>query len=409
MFKKFLLIFTVFILIPTSDSFGSENFSISPIKTSTIETNFLNISMATYISTSPDAALVIAARENNLYLGKRDSNIIEQYIKTDEKLVHIKDYNLPKDPTTKILVLDIEPYMNKFLVSVVEYFDDSKKCSAMKLYELNDNEIFIPHFVSKPCVGGVGAWTEIAGRIAVNEKNNFAYFTGGNILTDIYQNQFPRAGLCCITGSYEYNMKNTNLFGSVVSINLKTNKSTKVSIGHRGPQGIEFDEIRNIIYETEHGPRGGDELNIIKNNNDYGWPFVTLGKVIFPGYNIPNPGFGKALKTNTHKGYTEPIFSWVPSVALSQLVLVRKNSNFFKYWPNDLLVSTLKDNSIRRAHLTDNGKKVLYDERIPIGERIRDIEPLGEGYMLSTDNGSLIYISPSSNPMEGGPFPPINK
>lgn len=393
--------------MPISDSIGSDNSIISPIKTGTIETNFLNIDMSTYALALPNTALVIAATDNNLYVANRDSTIIERYIKVGEELIYTKDFNLPKDQEAKILILDIEPYLNRFLVSVVEYFDDPKKCSAMKLYELNNNGIFILRFVSKPCVGGVGAWTEIAGRIAVNEKNNIAYITGGNILTDIYQNQFPRGGLCCITGSYEYVMKNTNLFGQVVSINLKTNKSTKVSIGHRGPQGIEFDENKNIIYETEHGPRGGDELNIIKSNNNYGWPFVTLGKEYYPEFNIPDTGFGKPVKTNTHKGYAGPIFSWVPSVGISQLQLVRKNSNLFKYWSSDLLITTLKDKSIRRVHLSENGSKVLYDERIYIGERIRDIESLDAGFILSTDNGSLIYIA-ASTIMGDGVFPPRN-
>ena len=83
------------------------------------------------------------------------------------------------------------------------------------------------------------------------------------------------------------------------------------------------------------------------------------------------------------------------------------HSIFFKYWSRDLLISTLKDKSIRRVHLSENGSKVLYDERIYIGERIRDIEPLDSGFILSTDNGSLIYISPSTIIMGGGLFPPI--
>ena len=203
-------------------------------------------------------------------------------------------------------------------------------------------------------------------------------------------------------------MKNTNLFGSVISVNLKTNRSSKISVGHRGPQGIEFDEARNIIYQTEHGPRGGDEINIIKSNHDYGWPFVTLGREYFSEFTTTNSGFGKAVKTNTHKGYTEPIFSWVPSIAPSQLQKVRKNSEFFKYWTNDLLLSTLKDKSIRRLHLSDNGGKVVYDERIYIGERIRDIEPLEKGFVISSDSGLIAILSVSLSSVGGGPFPTMN-
>jgi hypothetical protein len=79
-------------------------------------------------------------------------------------------------------------------------------------------------------------------------------------------------------------------------------------------------------------------------------------------------------------------------------------SNLFKYWSSDLLITTLKDKSIRRVHLSENGSKVLYDERIYIGERIRDIESLDAGFILSTDNGSLIYIA-ASTIMGEGVFP----
>jgi len=406
--RKFLNFASVFVflnLILVSKSFALDRVELVPIKKVTIETNFINIDMTTYNSESPNFPLVIAAKGNNLYVAKRESSSVSFYIKAEEKLIYVKNFNLPKNTESQTYILDIEPYKDKFMVSVVEFYDDVNRCSTMKLYELNSNDNFISRFTSKPCVGGVSAWSEIAGRIVINERDNLAYVTGGNILTDLYKNQFPRPGLCCIKGSYEYNMKNTNIFGSVISVNLKTNRSSKISVGHRGPQGIEFDDAKNIIYETEHGPRGGDELNIIKNNKDYGWPFVTLGREYFSEFTTVDSGFGKAVKTNTHKGYTEPLFSWVPSIAPSQLQLVRKNSDFFKYWPNDLLISTLKDKSIRRLRLSENGSKVIYDEKIYIGERIRDIEPLDKGFIISTDSGLLAYLAVSSSLVGGGPFP----
>jgi hypothetical protein len=407
-FRSFIIVFFLFTLSFANASFATDEFEFVPIQKVTIETNFLNIDMTTYKSNTLNGPMVIAAKDNNLYVAKRESRSVLYFVKAEEKVIYVKNLNVPKDSESQMYILDIEPYKDKFMVSVVEYFKDVNKCSKMKLYELNSNNVFINRFESKPCVGGVGAWSEIAGRIVVNEKENLAYVTGGNILTDLYRNQFPRPGLCCIKGSYEYNMKNTNIFGSVISVNLKTNRSSKISVGHRGPQGIEFDENKNIIYETEHGPRGGDELNIIKNNKNYGWPFVTLGREYFSEFTTVDSGFGKAVETNTHKGYTEPLFSWVPSIAPSQLQLVRKNSDFFKYWPHDLLISTLKDKSIRRLRLSENSSKVIYDEKIYIGERIRDIEQLDKGFIISTDSGLLAYLSVSSSSVGGGPFPSMN-
>ena len=402
----FLITFALMLAQNNSKSLALEDMVVT-VKKETIETNFVNIDATTYTSASWNEKLVIAGSGKDLYLSNRKSNTVSHYFKINDGLFHVEDFVIPKKNDALIYVLDIEPFNNTFLVSVVEYFVEPKSCSTMKLYQYYDNQNFKLRFVSKPCLGGIGEWSEIAGRIAVDEKNNIVYLTGGNVLTDLYRNQFPRPGICCMTGSYKEIMKNTNLFGSVVAISLLTNKSFKVSVGHRGPQGIEFDELSSIVYETEHGPRGGDEINIIKRNRDYGWPFVTFGREYYPEFNLPDSGFGKSLKTNTHAGYTEPIFSWVPAIGVSQLILVRKKSNFFKYWPTDLLVTTLKDNSIRRLHVADKGTKIMYDEKINIGKRIRDIEPLDGGFVISTDDNLIIYLDVSETTIGGGPFPPV--
>lgn len=407
--RKALVIFVTFVSMFTqinSRSLAVEN-AMVPNKKETIETNFLNIEITTYSRASLDDKLVIAGSDKNLYLANRNSNTVSHYFKINDELSHVEDFVIPKKNDALLYVLDIEPFKNTFFVSVVEYFVEPKNCSAMKLYQYDKNQNFTLRFVSKPCLGGIGEWSEIAGRIAVDEKNNIVYLTGGNVLTDLYRNYFPRPGICCMTGSYKKVMKSTNLFGSTVAVSLLTNKSSKVSVGHRGPQGIEFDELNNILYETEHGPRGGDEINIIKKNSDYGWPFVTFGREYYPEFNLSENGFGKGLKTNTHAGYTKPIFSWVPSIGVSQLQLVRKKSNFYKYWPSDLLVTTLKDNSIRRLHVTDKGTKIMYDEKINIGKRIRDIEPLDGGFVISTDNNQILYLDVSEITIGGGTFPPV--
>jgi hypothetical protein len=374
-------------------------------KTEMIETNFLNLKITKYQSSTPGKKIVIASRNENLFLAVRESDSIHNYIKINEKFELKTQFSIPKEKDSSLYVLDLEVYERYFLVSVVEYFADPKKCSTMKVYELNEKKEFVLKFRSTPCLGGVGEWSEIAGRIAVDEISKVAYITGGNILTDLYRNQFPRPGICCMDNSYKLAIQKTNLYGSVISLDLISSKTSKISSGHRGPQGIEFDQEKRIIYESEHGPRGGDELNIINKGKDYGWPFVSLGEAYYRDFKIPNPGFGKPVITNSHSGFTAPIFSWTPSVAPSQILLVRKNSIFYNQWSNSLLVTTLKDRSIRRLKLSDDGRRVLYDERIEIGHRIRDIESLSDGFLLSTDDGYLIEISLDNTQIGGGTFP----
>jgi hypothetical protein len=198
-------------------------------------------------------------------------------------------------------------------------------------------------------------------------------------------------------------MKRTNLFGSIVKVDLNSLKSNKISVGHRAPQGLFYDRERNILFETEHGPRGGDELNIIKNGKDYGWPFVTFGRTYVDEPSDLQIGSSKKRLTNTHDGYEPPIFSWTPSIGVSNLISISKKSVFSKYWSQDLIVSTLKDNSLHRLKLNKNNS-ILYDERIEIGLRIRDIAAVDEGIILSTDFGHIIVISPTSIKV-GGQFP----
>lgn len=80
---------------------------------------------------------------------------------------------------------------------------------------------------------------------------------------DLFANSYPRPGFCCSNEmSYEQKLESTNLYGSIVSINRKTLQNYKLDKGHRGPQGLYFDKNRNLLFSTEHDPRGGDELNV---------------------------------------------------------------------------------------------------------------------------------------------------
>jgi cytochrome c2 len=150
-------------------------------------------------------------------------------------------------------------------------------------------------------------------------------------------------------------------YGKIMAVDIESGAAEVYSSGHRNPQGLTV-AGDGSIWETEHGPRGGDELNLIVRGRNYGWPLVTLGT----NYNQPlwplNPKQGR------HEGFEAPAFAWVPSIGVSSVISVR---NGFQNWQGDLLVSALNDSSIRRTRVTDG--KVMFAERIEIGERVRDI------------------------------------
>ena len=174
--------------------------------------------------------------------------------------------------------------------------------------------------------------------------------------------------------------------GSVLRI-AEGKKARRISQGHRNGQGLLIDSSGNL-WETEHGPRGGDELNLIRRGRDYGWPFVTLGQPYGTGdYVMPR-------RTGTHRGYTRPKMAWVPSVATSEIVQVPKR---WRGWQGtagaDLLMGTLKDQSLWRIRVTGK-ERVVQRQRIPVGHRIRDLEVRPNGSLAATtDDGTLLIIS----------------
>ena len=159
------------------------------------------------------------------------------------------------------------------------------------------------------------------------------------------------------------------------------------SLGHRNVQGIFFDAEAGRLYSHEHGPRGGDELNLIEAGNNYGWPLATFG-VDYSGARIS--------PYTELPGLAPPLLHWTPSVAPSSLTQYRGAR--FPDWQGDLFAATLAERSVRRIRLQGGrlaGEEILFEE---LGERIRDVRvgPDGALYLL-TDNadGRLLRVLPS--------------
>ncbi len=183
-------------------------------------------------------------------------------------------------------------------------------------------------------------------------------------------------------------------YGKILKINKNNFVSKIYSYGHRNPQGII--KVNKNIYATEHGPRGGDEINLIEVNNNYGWPIVSYG----PTY---KKDYSKYFLDN-HKNYQEPFLAFAPSIGISDIEYY--NNNLLKRWKGDLLVASMKNNtgminllnpglSIYRIKLNQNKDKVIYQEKIFIGDRIRDIEILDNGtiFFVTEENPSLYKIN----------------
>jgi cytochrome c2 len=171
-------------------------------------------------------------------------------------------------------------------------------------------------------------------------------------------------------------------FGTIVELDPATHGSKIVSRGHRNAEGLAVTSTGEIL-STEHGPSGGDELNLIREGADYGWPNVTLGT------DYGKYSWRDATPVGEHRGYQPPMFAWVPSVGLSNLIQV---SGFDPRWDGDLLVGSLKAASLFRMRLEKD--RVMYVEPIWIGQRVRDIAQMENGTIaVWTDDTQLLFIS----------------
>jgi glucose/arabinose dehydrogenase len=153
------------------------------------------------------------------------------------------------------------------------------------------------------------------------------------------------------------------------------------SYGHRNPQGLLVDPRDGTVWEHEHGPRGGDEINRIRPGLNYGWPMTTFG-IDYSGELIS--------KQQTAKGVEPPVLVWVPSIAPSGLTLYQGDE--FPEWTGDFFVGGLVERSLRRVRMR-NGEVVLQEIMLrELKARIRDVRegPDGLLYLLTDDTKGLI-------------------
>ena len=184
-----------------------------------------------------------------------------------------------------------------------------------------------------------------------------------------------------------------NLDGSIPDDNpffdMENTKKAIWSYGHRNPQGIVDGFNNDEIWIHEHGPRGGDEINIIKepkNNEDpvrernYGWPKATYG-INYSGSEI--------TKNKTLDGVTDPYYYWTPSIAPSGMVMI-KGSEIYSDWNNTLLIGSLSFRYLERLEF-DNSGIIMREKLFPRIGRVRDVNLSPDGYVYISVEGEGIF------------------
>ena len=180
-----------------------------------------------------------------------------------------------------------------------------------------------------------------------------------------------------------------NLDGTIPPDNPFINQENALpeiySYGHRNPQGLFYDNETAKLWSIEHGPRGGDEINLIEKGKNYGWPIISYGKEYWNNFAVG--------ESTSKEGMQQPIKYYDPSIAPSSLIVY--NGNLFKKWNGNIFSGVLKLMHLNRIVL-DKDNKVIKEERLleNLNKRIRNVIQSSDGKIyVSSDSGNIYMLS----------------
>jgi hypothetical protein len=229
-------------------------------------------------------------------------------------------------------------------------------------------------FDSQPCLPVGKMWP--MGEQADRSGGRLARIDRGILLT------VGDHGFDGLEGVEAFPQEPDNSYGKILLID-QAGTATTFSVGHRNQQGLAIDS-QGRIWSTEHGPEGGDELNLIVEGGNYGWPLASYGAE----YGTDNWPF--AVNAKNHGEFREPAHAFVPSIGVSQLVPI--TSMYLPRWTDDLLVSSLQAGRLFRVRLS--GERVIYTESIDLSMRIRDLVEAHDGrFVLWNDDGQIATLA----------------
>ena len=239
----------------------------------------------------------------------------------------------------------------------------------------------------------------------IKKKNAYGEFQpiqSGGIMSSIDDNHFLLS-----IGEFRFRIlaqDKNSIFGKILKINKITGAHDILSMGHRNIQGLYYDKDNKVIVSTEHGPMGGDEVNINKNLNiinNYGWPISSYGEH-YPSM-VPKKAYETAPLYKSHKnyGFVEPIKYFVPSIGITQIIKANNAKNNLDLVNNYFFSSMGYEDrknalSIHQIQFDKNYEKILYEDKIKIGNRIRDIlylEKYNSLLAFLEKRGSIILIN----------------
>jgi len=342
----------------------------------------INFSGSGYIDFYKNNIFVLSSRgvlaysknvKDNFVLKQIKNNISEFIGKDQYEKFKIKKIN-GESSANWFSIKDLLIYKNKIFVSFTDEIKNDCWNTSIIYGEINFSNIeFKKFFSTDECVH---ATDNIDGEFNAQQS-------GGRII------EYDEKHIALSVGEFRerHLAQNKNsINGKIIKINLETSGYEIISMGHRNPQGLYFDRENNFILSTEHGPRGGDEINLIdleKINEseilNYGWPISSAGV----HYKETQLKVEKYPLNNSHKvfGFIEPLKSFVPSIGISEITKIGNN----KY-----VVSSMKEASLYFFELNNN--KISNLKKVVVNERVRDVKFNNNKLYLFLENTSSLGV-----------------
>lgn len=310
----------------------------------------------------------------------------------------------PRVQTWRFRVADVTAALDGDEVRIFashHYWKEQGECFVVRVSELSTSLQALPNdlgnaqwttlYESSPCVPLKGPnrkrgknpfkGEEIGGKLLLME--------GGKLLLTLGDQGFSG-----IESAQAFSQDPSADYGKTVVIDLATRERRIFTMGHRNPEGI-YRAADGRLWMTEHGPQGGDELNLLHENVNFGWPNVTYGTDY--GY----LAWPLSKTPGRHPDYQQPALSWVPSIGVSDVIEIE--SKLFPIWNGDLLVGSLSTRSLYRIVL--DGDHAVLQEPIAFGKRVRDILQMPDGRILVwSDDAALTTLEPASSVDGAGLF-----
>jgi len=325
----------------------------------------------------------LLSKYNNLELKRINTNIRD--IILNDKFYH-EGYPGIRD----LMILDNKIYVSYNNTPTHECYNTTIMVSELDTDNLNFSEFFTyDECVSEenkefPSNEAPATWS--GGGKMFKFKNNKILFTIGEY------NDRTRA------------QKKNSMFGKIFSIDLRTRSHKLISMGHRNPQGLYYSKDNDLIISTEHGPKGGDEINVnlsvskeeVKN---FGWPISSYG-VHYDGIEREE---APLYKSHSVHGFVEPLRYYSPSISITEIIKIPKTFN--DKFTNDFFVGAMGsyladgDLSIHHIRINKDFNKIDLEDIIPLKQRVRDLIFLKEQniVVITLENTPAIAFLKNSN------------